>query len=53
MLAPRMLGLNTPEQDLHYLSEFGKWKMLELIMSFIPQKDQPTVNKRVMNLTAG
>ena len=24
MLSPKMLGLNTPEQDLHYLGEFGK-----------------------------
>ena len=28
MLAPKMLGLNTPEQDLHNLSEFGKQTLL-------------------------
>ena len=35
MFAPEMLGLNTPEQDLHNLGEFGKSELRDFNTSFI------------------
>ena len=32
MFTPKMLGLNTPEQDLHNLGEFGKSVKMTLIL---------------------